>query len=579
MGGRRSFLLLLALYLALTTAYSLSLPLGEAPDEADHYAYARHLVLNRSLPQGPTITQGKHPPLYHAAVAAVAGWTGMDFDFLRSNPDAFPLGPAAPPNFFVHTTLEAWPWQGGALAMRLGRLLSVLLGAVTVWAAWRLGRDCFAGAAEAGLLAGAFLATLPGFLFISGAVNNDNAAGAFGSLALVIMAAMIWRGPGLGRSIGLGLVLGLGLLSKVGTLALWPLAALATAGGLWPERRRARAWLVGLGHLAISLGVGALVASPWLVRNWRLYGDPLGWDLVRATVDQRTSPLGFADLVWLARGLFGYFWGRFGAIGQVRLPAWASLLALAVSLFLLVGSVIFWRRRPSDYRWRFSVALLALAPLLTLASIVQYSTIALGTDQARLMWPAIAAVGAWAGVGLAGWGQALRSRRRLAVAGIVVMTSYGLAALLLALRPAFAPPPAVDSLAAAESLASFGEDFELVAVALPDHPLAVGETATITLFWRARQPLAADLRPVVRLVHQDGWLAAERDHSPAQGRFSTDRWLAGEVIADTFTLAPNPASGGEFVLWLGVRPFRGEWLAARPAADGVFVRLGSLRFD
>lgn len=377
MGGRRSFLLLLALYLALATAYSLSLPLGEAPDEADHYAYARHLALNRSLPQGPTITQGKHPPLYHAAVAAVAAWTGMDFDFLRSNPDAFPLGPAAPPNFFVHTTVEAWPWQGGALAMRLGRLLSVLLGAVTVWAAWRLGRDCFAGAAEAGLLAGAFLATLPGFLFISGAVNNDNAAGAFGSLALVIMAAMIWRGPGLGRSIRLGLVLGLGLLSKVGTLALWPLAALATAGGLWPERRRARAWLVGLGHLAISLGIGTLVASPWLVHNWRLYGDPLGWDLVRATVDQRTSPLGFADLVWLARGLFGYFWGRFGAIGQVRLPPWAYLLALAVSLFLLAGIVIFWRRRLSDYRWRFSVALLALAPLLTLASIVQYSTIAL----------------------------------------------------------------------------------------------------------------------------------------------------------------------------------------------------------
>jgi 4-amino-4-deoxy-L-arabinose transferase-like glycosyltransferase len=579
MGGRRSFLLILALYLALATAYSLSLPLGEAPDEADHFAYARHLALNRSLPQGAAITQGKHPPLYHAAVAAVGAWTGMDFDWLRSNPDAFPLGPAAPPNFFVHTNLEAWPWQGGPLAMRLGRLLSVLLGAITVWAAWRLGRDCFAGAMEAGLLAGVFLATLPGFLFISGAVNNDNAAGACGGLALVIMAAIIGRGLSLGRSIGLGLVLGLGLLSKVGTLALWPLAALAMVGGLWPERRQARAWLRGLGHLVVGLGVGTLVASPWLLRNWRLYGDPLGWELVRATVDQRASPLGFADLVWLAKGLFGYFWGRFGAVGQVRLPAWAYLVALVLSLFLLAGAVIFWRRRLSDYGARFSVALLALAPLLTLASIVQYSTIALGTDQARLMWPAAAALGAWAGAGLAGWAEALRSRRLLPIASAVVMMTYALAALLLALRPAFAPPPAVASLAAAENLASFGDDFDLVAVQLPDRPLAVGETAAITLFWRARRPLGADLRPVVRLVHQDGWLAAERDHSPAQGRLSTDRWPAGEVIADTLTLAPNPAGGGEFALWLGVRPFRGEWLVARPAADGVFVRLGSLHFE
>lgn len=589
--ARHRFLPVLALYLALALAYSLALPLGEAADEADHYAFARYLALNRSLPQGPTITQGKHPPLYYGAVAAAAGWTGMDFDFLRSNPDAFPLGPAAPPNFFVHTTLEAWPWRAGALALHLGRLLSVLLGAITVWAAWQLGRECFVDRPEIGLLAAVFLATLPGFLIISGALNNDNAAGALGSLALVIMARMIWRGASLARSLGLGLVFGLGLLSKVGTLALWPLAALAAAAAFWPQRRQGRAWLAWLGRLVVIWGLGVLIASPWLLRNWRLYGDPLGWDLVRATVDRRTTPLAFADLLWLGRGLFGYFWGRFGAIGQVRLPSWAYLLALVFSLFLLAGIGVFFSRRRraglrlsvADHRFAFSLALLALAPLLVVASIIQYSTIALGTDQARLMWPAVAAIAVWAGVGLAGWAGLLhpRRRRRLLAVYIAAMAAYGLAGVLLVVRPAFAPPaPVIAPVAAtAENLASFGDGLDLVAADLPGQALAAGEPATITLYWRAQQPLAADLRPVVRLVHQDGWLAAERDHSPAQGRYSTDRWQAGDIIADTFTLTPDPAGGGEFGVWVGVRPFRGEWLPARPSADGAFVRLGSVRYE
>ena len=129
---RRIFVAILAIYLLLAVGYSVALPLGEAPDEADHYAYIVYLGQNRTLPVGPEVTQGKHPPLYHAAAAALTAWTGLDFTFLRSNPDALPLGPDKPPNFFVHTTLESFPWRGGALALHLARLLSVALGAVTV---------------------------------------------------------------------------------------------------------------------------------------------------------------------------------------------------------------------------------------------------------------------------------------------------------------------------------------------------------------------------------------------------------------------------------------------------------------
>ncbi|MDW8267650.1 MAG: glycosyltransferase family 39 protein [Anaerolineae bacterium] len=573
---RRLWPAILAVYLVLAVGYALVQPLGEAPDEADHYAYARYLALERALPVGPTVTQGKHPPLYHGLVALLAGWTGMDFDFLRSNPDAFPPGPDKPPNFFVHTTLEDFPWRDGALAMRIGRFLSVVLGAVTLWATWRLAGEVFPEQPAVAALAAGFLAGLPGFLYIAGAMNNDNAAGALGGLALFLMVGSVRQGFGPGRAAVLGVVFGLGLLAKVGTLALWPLAALAVVGEAWARGAGFRAWRRwaprAAAHLALAWGLGLLIAAPWLLRNHLLYGDPFGWALVRATVDQRTAPLGPADLVWLARGVFGYFWGRFGAIGQVRLPAWAYRAALGFSLFVLVGIVLALRRRPpTDRGQAVGLLMVGLAPVLSWVGLVQYSTIALGTDQARLLWPAVAAIAVGFGLGLWGWLDGLPSPlRRAAVPGVIgLMALYGLSALTLVLWPAFAPPPSPDFPAVAELQPQivFGGRLQLMRTELPETPLTVGEPLPLRLTWQALTPLDEDLRVVVRLVHQDGWLAAEWDHSPALGRYPTDRWRPGEPVADPYWLTPNPPAAGTFTVLVGVRPFRGDWLPVEPAGE------------
>jgi hypothetical protein len=621
---RRIFWVILAIYLALAVGYSAVLPLGEAPDEADHYAYIVYLGEHRSLPVGPEVTQGKHPPLYHAAAAALSAWTGLDFTFLRSNPDAVPLGPDKPPNFFIHTTLEAFPWRGGALALHLARLLSVALGAVTLWAAWRLGLEVFPERPAIGLIAAAFLAGLPGFLFISGSANNDNAAGAAGALVVLLCAATLGRGLHWGRTALLGLFLGLGLLAKVGTLALWPLAALAVGGAWWLSRQPAvhetvgskmdqsavaglraaieppkrLALLTAFAHLALAYGLGLLLAAPWLLRNWRLYGDPFGWELVRATVDQRAGPIGLREAIWLLEGFHPTFWGRFGGAGQVSLPAWAYVLAAVFTLLVIIGAVRFLLRSPliinrSPFTINHSLALhltlLAAAPLLMFLSIYRYSAIALGTDQARLMWPALSAMAVWVGVGVVGLGDWVIGKRGkggkggrdgMLVGGFAVgMALFGLAALVGVIRPAFAPPqPVILAEASATApLTSFG-DLELVGVELPEEPLAVGQPVPVRLLWRAAAPLAEDLRPALRLVHQDGWLAAEWSHSPAGGRYSTDRWQPGEIIADDYLALPQPGSAGMFNVEVGVRPFGGDWLSPDGLA-GPFASLGAVIFQ
>ena len=614
---RRIFLVILFIYLALAVGYSAVVPLGEAPDEADHYAYIVYLGVNRSLPVGPEVTQGKHPPLYHAASAALSAWTGLDFTFLRSNPDAVPLGPDKPPNFFVHTTLESFPWRGGALALHLARLLSVALGAVTLWAAWRLGQEVFPSRPAVGLIAAAFLAGLPGFLFISGSANNDNAAGAAGALVVLLCAATLASGLRWRRTALLGLFLGLGLLAKIGTLALWPLAALAVGGAWWLARRPAKDCQSSEGltvlragaHLALAYGIGLLFAAPWLLRNVRLYGDPFGWELVRATVDQRVGPIGLREAIWLLEGFHPTFWGRFAAAGQVPMPTWVYMLTAILTVTIVIGAIRFLLRSELtinhspftiNHSLPFHLTLLAAAPLLMFLSIYRYSAIALGTDQARLMWPALSAMAVWVGmgvVGLADWvgkegkerkggkeGEEGKGGKRGRDFGVVVgfavgMALFGLAALLGVIRPGFAPPQPVTmaEAGAAAPLARFG-DLELVGVELPDGPLAQGEPVPVRLLWRAAAPLADDLRPALRLVHQDGWLAAEWSHSPAGGRYSTDRWRLGEVIADDYLVLPQPGSPGMFTVEVGVRPFGGDWLD--PAGlPGPFTPLGQVIFE
>ena len=595
MSEKRIFLIILAIYLVLAIGYSIVEPLAEAPDEADHYNYITYLGQNRSLPEGTAVTQSKHPPFYHALAATLTAWTGLDFTFLRSNPDALPLGPDKPPNLFIHTTLEAFPWQGGALAMHLARFLSIALGAITVWGAWRLGSESFPDRPAIGLLAAAFLAGLPGFLFISGSVNNDNAAGAFGTLVILLCAMTLRRGLGWRRAALIGLFLGLGVLSKVGTLALWPLVVLAVGLAWWLSPNRKHALPAAVGQMALAWGLGVLIASPWLLRNMNLYGDPLAWDFVRSTVDQRVGPFALRDMGWLLSGFHRTFWGRFGGAGQIELPIWAMILAGVFTFVVAIGAVRFVVStiRQSRNAAAPQFLLLSAAPLLVFLSVVRYSAIALGTDQARLMFPALAAMAVWVGVGLVGlvdWlgGEGTGKKReeeerdrRVVWVFTAVMATFGLVVLVGLIRPGFAPPKPIGagSVQAGAPLATFGNGLELLAVELPSESLAAGDSLPARLIWRAGQPLANDLRPSLRLVHVDGWLAAEWSHSPAGGRYSTDRWLPGEVIADDYLIAPQPATPGAYRVELSVRPFGGDWLPAESqAAAGPNVFLGQVTY-
>ncbi len=574
---------LIALHLLLTVAYSVIVPLGEAPDETDHWSYVVYLTEHRQLPVGPKPTQSKHPPLYHIG-AALAGLPAKPaFGFLRANPDI--QIPPAPdiPNFFIHTTQESWPWRGGALAFHLARFWSVLLNTATVAAAYGLMQCAFPTQGAWVVATTGLLALIPEFSFIGGALNNDNAAAFFGTLGLW-GALAIYRGRGkLAAGWWLPIALGCGFLSKVSTLALWPTAALAIVWGAFNRNGTqdildANPWLRSIRTGVITFGGATLLAAPWLLRNWQLYGDPLGMALTRQTIDLRLEPWTWADTSWLLRGWFLSFWGKFGVIGHLRLADW---IYTALALLTLLSGVGLLKRywRPPTLQARPILTLMGVTVGSTVLFMWQYSLIALGTDQGRLLYPAVAPLIALFTGGLLAWSP---PRWQWASVHLLLGIFFALAiyALMGVVQPAFAPPaPAAATEVIALDTTHPVEPIIFGALALRNWQLA----ETPRLYWQATQPMAVDLRVVLRIIAEDGTLVWDWKRSPGGGRWSTDHWPPDVIVRDVYQIRwPAWAEAGRYGVEVGVQPFGEELLL--PTRDDQdkgthpFVFLGWLEY-
>lgn len=97
----RALLLIVCAYAALALAYNLATPVGEAPDEPEHYAFVQYLRAEGRLPMAPATNQdgwiqAKHPPLYYAVATLVSlPWDIGQLGFMANPFFGFDLDPSS----------------------------------------------------------------------------------------------------------------------------------------------------------------------------------------------------------------------------------------------------------------------------------------------------------------------------------------------------------------------------------------------------------------------------------------------------------------------------------------------------
>lgn len=375
-------LIILLGFIILAVIYSLINPIFEAGDESRHYAVVKYMADTGQLPiQDKVIVgealhhwehEGNQPPLYYAISALLTSWidTGSWEDVYWYNPHTSIGDPLRldNKNIVIHPLHE--PWQGHVLAVHLLRFFSISLATLTVAVSYLIALTLSQGNRWFAIGAMAITAFNPMFIFISSAVNNDNAVILFVTLALWVMVSMIeqmgkWTNQYLKKSINqrpndskkepwwggwlfvrwlllLGLLIGLGALSKLYAIGLLPLAGLLFIWLAYQRTNTFNQMIQAILLWSIIVGSLVLVIAGWFyLRNALIYeGDFLALQSMRDAAGTRDRDLTLATLWAEFEGLRIAYWALFGGVNVLVAP-WIYTILDTVSFMALLGLVMF----------------------------------------------------------------------------------------------------------------------------------------------------------------------------------------------------------------------------------------------
>ena len=594
-------LVILLVHAALSAFYSFNTPLWEAHDETGHYAYARYIAVNNALPPLGTklaLSDESHqPPLYYWWVSLLVRWVDTSDD---AQPRYAVLG-----NVYAvpDDRVDAFPYRGTALAIRLGRMMSVLLGTAAVGLTYLTGRLLWPKNRRLALLSTLLHGLWPLLLFLGGAINNDIGVAFFGSLTLYLGAYLYTR-PRTenrwGAMAALAASVAGGMLSKDSGIVLGLFAAALLALLTWRDLRAcAYNRLPQLGSfvvvLATLVALGGWLSNGRSLRQFTTAGNlattaasstlnAADTNAADAVLADTTSHLESADTTqwhglasfapiffdWLWRLAFNSLFGSFGW-GLIYMPPLWYDFALAGALVALLGLI--WALRKPVNRGPITLlavfcACVALAPILRSIATGNLSLIV-----GRFMLPLL---GALALLLARGW-SALPRRFKLNTASLSLsMAGVSLVALMspwLVIAPVYRKPALLDPVARpaamqVETHITFGDSIQLLGYTAPEKIWA-GEYAGITLYWRALKPMSKDYGLRLENFSVNGQSFQNGiNTTPGGGVFPTSFWKTGDTFAETYFLRMTPPANLPTLAQIKV-----TWFGEARSADTLLAAL------
>ncbi len=586
-------------FIGLAVIYSLVNPPFEAGDESRHYAVVKYMadtgrLITQNVPESASIQhhwshEGNQPPLYYMLAAALTGWlnTGGWDDVFWYNPHTTIGNPLRPDNknITIHSAAESWPWRGHVLALHIIRFLSILMATVTVVACYTIALKLFKG--NRCLAAGAMAITAfnPMFIFISSAINNDNAVIMFVTLALWLMIKMVESSKpvnneqsppsptplhprSLNQAALLGLLLGLGVLSKLYAFGLLPIAGgvflwvayqqqLSTSEqkpGLVPQIRRiiitALPWMVTMTFVFVLIGGWFYLRNAWLYE-----GDFLALKVMRETAGQREEIPSLATIRAEFEGFRIAYWGLFGGVNILAHPwiytildGFSLLASSGISIFIIHNLYTMYYAPPtrpySSPISRPAFMLLLSWSLIMISGFMAWN-ITQPAGQGRLLYPAIAAISALIMLGLTWWlphsGQKIMVRAvTLGLFVFAVMTPF------LYIAPAYAKTPILTEADLPENIQPvdfvYDQAIRLIGYQLHADTIHPAENLPITLYWQVIQPTELNYSIFVHLLGRQRQVIGQIDSYPGGGKWPTTLLAPGDILADSYQVAIIPAA-------------------------------------
>lgn len=512
----RRFFLLLLVFIILSVATNLILPVMEGPDEPEHYGYVE--ALRRSIGPDELARQERaQPPLYYLTATALVKplalepWNG---ELILNEWWAFdaPVNTPDNDNHFLHTPAES----SFATGVRVARIASLLYGILTVTCTWLAAKELFTSSTGA-FLAAAYVAFTPQFIQITAQVSNDSAAAGLSALALWRLIVVARHGLTNKNALLAGIALGLTALTKSNALVVLPVALLA----MWIGRRQARwSWL-------LLPAATALIGGWWYLRGWILFNDPfgtaphseMGWALNR--IPQMSTNLGQLPLT-----LSGY-WVDFGW-GEIRPGLWYFAGVAALLLLVIWGWLRHARHRTSQ-----AAASLWLIPAAHFAlgfAALLYWTHNFNLVGGRLLFPAHAAMGLLIAAGL----MRLRPMVRWLAAGAYMTAAPVL--IVTVMFPAFHMTTLNAPVTPARDPIQYGDVARLTFYNISSDTLIPNHPVEVTLCWEALASTQMNLAFAFHVFDADMNIYAARDSHHGMGRYPSSAWRPGTHFCDTFTI-------------------------------------------
>lgn len=434
--------MVLGLHIVMAFTYTWLIPPDRGPDEPHHLAYVVHLHNFHELPHLTSVMSSRderdnaiaiHPPLYYVACWPV-------YELIKGLPRA--------------SVERAFRW------------LAIIMGAATVFLAWRIGVTLFPDRPEVALIAATFMAFLPEFQMLSAVMNNDGPMMLLSTAFLLVLIR--WRDQPLSvfRWGLLGGFYGVIVMTKASGAAVFPVAVLLLVWHWWKHRLT----IIDAFLRLSAFFVPAVALSAWWfldiysrfgrihpIATW--HGHPLIHESIR---DLLTSGRGWLCVRRFLIGAQQSVWGQvdwFLPSEQIRGLAFfpysqAMYAVLTIVSFLSLAGLIGLGIRLIRRKHEFEATQMLGMGLLTMHFILAYTSLAHftlfvhpgGYQGGRYLYPSVAAFSTLFALGFLSV-LPQRAHRFLApvlLVGLVLWNIFCALNLIGVLNPLYAPGEGIE---------------------------------------------------------------------------------------------------------------------------------------